>query len=71
MLEAAELSLKVIVAALTVPENVVPPDRVTVTVPMSVPTAPLTVTAPVVFIVRLDAPLRAVPVTEPKEIGAA
>ena len=40
-----------------------------VTVPISVPTAPLTVAAPVVFIVRLDTPLRAVPETEPKEIG--
>ena len=41
----------------------------TVTVPISVPTAPLTVAAPVVFIVRLDTPPRFVPETEPKEIG--
>ena len=66
ILEAAVLSLKVIVAALTVLENVVPPDRVIVTVPMSVPTAPLTVTAPVVLIVKLEAVPLAVPVTEDK-----
>ncbi len=38
---------------------------------MSVPTAPLTVTAPVVLIVRLDAAPRAVPVTELRLIGVA
>ena len=38
---------------------------------MSVPTAPLTVTAPVVFILRLDVPKSKVPETEDKEIGVA
>ena len=38
---------------------------------MSVPTAPLTVTAPVVFIVRLDFPKSKVPETEDKVIGVA
>ena len=42
-----------------------------VRVPMSVPTAPPTVTAPVVLIVRLDAVLPAVPLTEDKLIALA
>jgi hypothetical protein len=60
------VAVNVTVAALTVLENVVPPDLVTVTVPISVPTAPLTVTAPVVLIVKLEVGLPAVPVTEDK-----
>jgi hypothetical protein len=46
----------------TAPENVVPPEFVTVSVPMSVPIAPLTVTAPVTLNVRFDAVPEAVPV---------
>jgi len=63
--------VNVTVAASTVLENVVPPDLVTVTVPISVPTAPLTVTAPVVLIVKLETEFNAVPVTEDKEIGVS
>ena len=70
ILEAAVLSLKVIVAALTVLLNVVPPDRVTVTVPISVPTAP-TETVPVVLIVKLETVPLAVPVTVDKVMFAA
>jgi hypothetical protein len=46
----------------TAPENVVPPEFVTVSVPMSVPIAPLTVTAPVTLNVTFDAVPEAVPV---------
>jgi hypothetical protein len=46
----------------TAPENVVPPEFVTVSVPMSVPMAPLTVTAPVTLNVTFDAVPEAVPV---------
>ncbi|MFN9138739.1 MAG: hypothetical protein ACK5YE_23085, partial [Planctomyces sp.] len=45
----------------TAPENVVPPEFVTVSVPMSVPMVPLTVTAPVTLIVTFDGVLPAVP----------
>ena len=70
MLVDAVLSLKIIVAAVTSPVNVVPPDRVTVTVPISVPTV-LTETVPVVLIVRLEDEPLAVPVTVHKVIFAA
>ncbi|MFM7922212.1 MAG: hypothetical protein ACKPJJ_18460, partial [Planctomycetaceae bacterium] len=46
----------------TAPEKVVPPEFVTVSVPMSVAIAPLTVTAPVTSKVTFDGVLRAVPV---------
>jgi len=48
MLEAAALLVKVIVAALTVPENVVPADLVIVIVPSAVedPTLPVTLIVP-------------------------
>ena len=49
-------SVMVMVAALTVLENVTPPDLVIVIVPILVPTAPDTVTAPVVLMVRFDEP---------------
>ena len=45
----------------TAPENVVPPEFVTVSVPISVPMDPLTVTAPVTSMVTFDAVLPAVP----------
>ena len=57
MLAASAVSVKVTVVALTVLLNVVPPDCVTVNVPIWVPTTPLTVTRPVVLIVRFDEPL--------------
>ena len=50
------------VAASTVELKVVPPDCVTVTVPMSVPTAP-TLAVPVLLSVRLEAVPPAVPAT--------
>ena len=49
-------SVMVTVAAPTVLWNVTPPDLVIVMVPINVPTAPLTVTAPVVLKVTFDAP---------------
>ena len=61
------VSVSVTVSALTVAVNVVPPDCVTLNVPMSVPTAP-TVTAPVALITRLDAVPAAVPAMEPVPI---
>ena len=64
MFAAAVLLLNVTVAALTVLLNVVPPDWVMVTVPISVPTAPPMVAVPVVLIVILEAVLPAVPVTD-------
>ena len=70
MLVDAVLSLKIIVAASTVLVNVVAPDRVTVTVQISVPTI-LTETVPVVLIVRLEDEPPAVPVTVHKVIFAA
>ena len=63
--------VSVTVFALTAPEKVAPPELVKVTVPMSVPIAPDTETAPVVFKVKFDALPAAVPVTELKLIGAA
>ena len=45
----------------TAPVSVVPPEFVTVSVPMSVPMVPLTVTAPVTLMVTFDAVLPAVP----------
>ena len=50
--------------------NVVPPDRVTVTVPISVPTVP-TETVPVVLIVKSEDKPFAVPVTVDKVMFAA
>ena len=64
MLAAAVLLLNTIEAASTVLEKVVPPDWVMVTVPISVPTAPLIVTAPMVLIVRFELVPLAVPVTD-------
>lgn len=58
------------VAALTVLLKVVPPELVIVMVPTFVPTAPLTVTAPVVSNVRLALPLDG-PVTAVRLIGVA
>ena len=46
--------LRVTVVAATVLEKVVPPELVMVRVPISVPTAPLTETAPAELMVRLD-----------------
>ena len=57
------------VAAFTVLLNVVPPEFVIVRVPMSVPTAPETVTAPVVLIVKLEAEPLATPETVVMLIG--
>ena len=54
---------KVSVLVLTVLLNTAPPLWVTVTVPMSVPTAPM-VPTPVVLSVRFETALLAVPVTE-------
>ena len=67
----AELAVSVSVVASTVLLNVVPPLLVTVSVPMSVPMAPETVTAPVVFKVRFDEVPAAVPVIAAREIGVA
>ena len=53
----------VVVAAATVLWKVVPPELVMVSVPMSVPTAPATVTAPVVLRIKLLERGEAVPVT--------
>ena len=50
------VAVKVTVVALTVELKVAPPELVMVMVPMLVPTAPLTVTAPVVLKVMLDEP---------------
>ena len=58
-------------AAATVPENVVPPELVTVTVPTSVPTAPLADTAPVVLSVRFDAAPPKLPLTLDRLTGLA
>ena len=66
-----EVSVSVTVAASTVLPKVVPPDWVISTVPISVPTAPLTVTAPVVLMVRLEDTPPAVPVTAARLIGVA
>ena len=55
------------VAALTVLWKSMPPELVTVTVPMSVPMAPETVAAPVTLKVTLDAVPDAVPVIEVAE----
>ena len=60
------LSLIVIVAAFTVLLNVVPPELVTVTVPIVDPTAP-TETTPVVLIVKFGAPPE--PLTVPNVIA--
>ena len=59
------------VAASTVLLKVVPPELVSVSVPMSVPTAPVTLTAAVVFSVRFDAVPPAVPLTLPSVSGVA
>ena len=60
------------VAAPKVSLKVTPPDCVTVTVPMFVPTASATVTAPVVLIVRLEtAPPPFAPVIASKSIWFA
>ena len=56
--------VKVTVDALTVPPNVVPPELVIVTDPMSVPIAPVMLTAPVVLITMLEAEPPLVPVIE-------
>ena len=64
MLAASAVSVSVTVAASTVLEKVVPPDWVRVTVPISVPTAPLIVAAPVVWMVRLEVEPLSVPVTD-------
>ena len=53
----------VVVAVSTVLWNVVPPELVMVRFPMSVPTAPANITAPVVLTVKLSAVPPAVPVT--------
>ena len=58
--------VNVTVPALTVLENVVPPELVTVTVPIADPTAP-TETVPVVLIVKFGVPEE--PLTVPKVIG--
>lgn len=58
------------VAASTVLLKVVPPELVIVMVPIRVPTAPLTVTAPLVSKVRLAVPL-AGPVTVVRLTGVA
>ena len=62
--------VSVTVAASTVLPKVVPPELVTVMVPILVPTAPLTVIAPVVSNVRLAVPLDG-PVTVVRLIGVA
>ena len=59
----------VTVTALTVLLKVKPPVFVTNIVPISVPTMPLTVTAPLVFIVRWESALSAVPLTAARDIG--
>ena len=51
----SEVSVMAMVAALTVEANVVPPELVSVTVPILVPMAPLIVATPVVFRVRFEA----------------
>ena len=61
----------VTVLAVTVLWKATPPDWVMVMVPMSVLTAPATVTAPVVSSVRLLTVPSAVPVTEPKVMALA
>ena len=63
--------VNVTVVALTAPLNVVPPEFVIVKVPMSVPIAPETVTAPAVFSVRLEALPLATPETVVMLIGVA
>ena len=67
----AWVSVIVKVAALTVLANVVPFELVSVIVPISVPTAPLTLMTPVVFNVKFDTVPLAVPVTAPKLIAFA
>ena len=66
----SEVSVMAMVAALTVEANVVPPELVSVTVPILVPMAPLIVATPVVFRVRFEAPDE-YPVTDDNEIGVA
>ena len=56
----------VTVLAVTVLWKATPPDWVMMMVPMSVPTAPVTVTAPVVLRVRLLTAPAAVPVIDPR-----
>ena len=63
--------VKVTVVASTVLLKVVPPELVMVSVPISVPMAPLTVTAPVVLIVMLDEEPPVVPLIEERLIGLA
>ena len=63
--------VNVTVVAVTVLEKVVPPELVSVIVPISVPTAPLTLMTPVVFNVKFDTVPLAVPVTAPKLIAFA
>ena len=71
MLAASVVSVKVTVAALTVLLNVVPPDWVIVTIPISVPIASLTVTTPVLLIIKLETVPPEVPVIAAKLIGLA
>ena len=63
--------VKVTVEAETVLLNVVPPELVIVMVPISVPMAPLTVTAPVVLMVRFELVPLAVPVTDDRLMALA
>jgi len=65
------VSVSVTVTAATVSANVVPPDWVSVTTPISVPTASATFTNPEVLIVRLETAPEAVPVTLSRLIGLA
>ena len=67
---APVVSVKVTVVAPTVLLKVVPPELVMVSVPTLVPTAPLTVTAPVVLMVRFALPVDG-PVTVVRLIGVA
>ena len=55
----------------TAPAKSIPPEFVTVNVPISVPIAPLTVTADVVLIVKFDLGPLATPLTEVNVIGVA
>ena len=55
----------------TAPAKSIPPELVTVNVPISVPIAPLTVTAAVVLIVRFDLGPLATPLIDVNVIGVA
>ena len=65
------VSAKATVAALTVLLKVMPPELVMVRVPISVPIAPPTVTAPVVLIVKFDADPPSIPLIDDKLIAFA